>query len=194
MGRGFKYDSKLTTNYCFSLDIHWLKKNGYIQKKCIVSGTLSMRFRNSGRTFQSLIESKEKAVRLVYKHAGEKLSYSIPLTYSECNYGGKRPWFVCPNKNCSKRVGVLFLRGKYFLCRHCHNLAYETQNMSEQFRLLEKAQNIRERIDGSTSTVERFPSRPKGMHMRTYLKRWHRYDKTLNASWGIAANKWGFDI
>lgn len=195
MGRGMRFDSKRTTNSCFSLDIHWLRTKGYIQKFGTTSGILNMRFRNSGRTFEAFTKSNDKAIMLTYKHNGEEMSYCIPVTYSDCNYGGERPWFRCPNTNCNKRVGKLFMAGKYFLCRHCYNLAYETQNMSGPFRLLERAQNIRERLGAkSLDTTAPFPSKPKGMHWKTYYKLKNKHDRTASLCWGMAAKKWGIAI
>jgi hypothetical protein len=55
----------------------------------------------------------------------EQIQYCILFTYTPCNYGGYRPWFLCPH--CGRRVGKLYLGGKYFLCRHCYNLAYRSQ-------------------------------------------------------------------
>ena len=48
----------------------------------------------------------------------------IELTTTDCNYGGYRYWFVCPE--CRLRIGTLYkkpLEGLW-LCRHCHELGY----------------------------------------------------------------------
>jgi hypothetical protein len=45
-------------------------------------------------------------------------------------FGGLRWWFVCPltvnGRPCGRRVGKLYLppAGRYFGCRHCHDLTY----------------------------------------------------------------------
>lgn len=63
------------------------------------------------------------------------LNYRVELTTSKCNYGGVRYWFKCPqsldNRQCHQRVGKLYLPpdGKYFGCRHCHNLTYKCRNI-----------------------------------------------------------------
>ncbi|HSV94796.1 MAG TPA: hypothetical protein VLH94_02375 [Spirochaetia bacterium] len=48
----------------------------------------------------------------------------IELTWSKCNYGGERVWFLCPA--CNKRIGTLYRKplSDIFLCRHCLNLTY----------------------------------------------------------------------
>jgi hypothetical protein len=167
---------------------------GYLKKGNIVSGTVNQRFRNSGRFLSTDIVSTNDTVAVSFKINDEIVKYKIPIIYSDCNYGGVRPWFQCPNFNCNKRVGKLFLRGEYFLCRHCFNLAYETKNMSEAFRLLEKAQNIRERPGAeSLSTMDPFPP-PKGMHYKSYFKLVRKYHYYNNASWGITAANLGISM
>lgn len=48
----------------------------------------------------------------------------LELTYTECNFGGKRYWLVCPK--CGKRVGVLYKKptSELLFCRKCHELRY----------------------------------------------------------------------
>src|ERR1700722_14048018 len=38
----------------------------------------------------------------------------VCLTYTTCNYGGRRPWFICPMPECNRRVAVLYLHGMHF--------------------------------------------------------------------------------
>jgi hypothetical protein len=56
----------------------------------------------------------------------------------------------------------------YILCRHCHNLVYESQRKDHATRLVSKAQNIRRRLGGGASLMEAFPPKPQGMCWRTY--------------------------
>jgi hypothetical protein len=70
------------------------------------------------------------------RNSGEKTDYDykIGLTTTQCRFGGVRYWFICPlSRNgvpCGRRVGTLFLSsgGKYFGCRHCYDLSYESRN------------------------------------------------------------------
>ena len=60
----------------------------------------------------------------------ESLDYSVDLTTTRPRFGGLRWWFVCPlvfsGRPCGRRVGKLHLPpgGRYFGCRHCHELTY----------------------------------------------------------------------
>jgi hypothetical protein len=70
------------------------------------------------------------------RNTGEKTDYDykIPLVTEPCHFGGVRYWFICPlSRNgvpCGRRAGTLFLSpgSKYFGCRHCHDLSYESRN------------------------------------------------------------------
>ena len=119
-----------------------------------------------------MVSAQDGSVVLEYRHthAGESedVSYTVPLTYTSCHYGGRRPWFICPGAGCGRRVGKLFAAGKYFLCRHCYNIAYHSQNISEADRLLGKAQAIRKRLGASTCTWDPIVLKPKGMHWTTF--------------------------
>jgi len=65
-------------------------------------------------------------------------------------------------------VAILYGPGRYFLCRYCYDLVYESQRENAMYRALHKAQSIRERLGGSANMTEPFPEKPKGMHWSTY--------------------------
>jgi hypothetical protein len=56
----------------------------------------------------------------------------IPVVTSQPYFGGVRWWFICPltfdGAACQRRVRKLYLPsgGRYFGCRTCYNLTYET--------------------------------------------------------------------
>jgi hypothetical protein len=59
------------------------------------------------------------------------VTQQVPITWTDCHFGGRRPWFVCSvysdGQHCGRRVAVLYGAGNYFACRHCYELAYESQ-------------------------------------------------------------------
>jgi hypothetical protein len=98
----------------------------------------------------------------------------VHLTWTRCNYGGKRPWFIClggvEGDYCGRRVAKLYGADSYFLCRHCYRLVYDSQRQDYARRKLTKTQNIRARLGSSRSLLEPFPPKPKGMHWSTYWR------------------------
>jgi hypothetical protein len=100
--------------------------------------------------------------------ARQSRSLTVWIEWTPCNYGGARAWFICP-RGCGRRVAVLYNRG-HFACRHCHQLAYESQQESRKYRELHRAQEIRMKLGRSASLVDPFPAKPKRMHWRTYQR------------------------
>ena len=72
----------------------------------------------------------------------------VELVSTSPHYGGLRWWFICP-----VTVGG----------RAC-------QRQDDMNRALSKAQAIRERLGGSASMAQPFPSKPKKMWWRTYRR------------------------
>jgi hypothetical protein len=110
----------------------------------------------------------------------------VALSWTACNFGGERPWFVCPGAGCSRRVAVLYGPGKYFLCRHCYDLRYESQREDKMHRALRRAQKIWEGLGGSANMMEPFPERPKGMHHDTYMRMfWEHHEAEMEQLAGM---------
>jgi hypothetical protein len=106
----------------------------------------------------------------VVRYRAEDVKEPVPLEWTPCNFGGERPWFVCPGDRCGRRVAILYGPGKYFLCRNRYDLRYESQREDKKNRALRRAQKIRTRLSGSANMMEPFPDKPKGMHHDTYMR------------------------
>jgi hypothetical protein len=153
----------LTDNYQV-LDINRLSREGLL-----VHEEWTFLNYTSGETDQEAdlaIRAVVNGVQVVYALARpngdlEYCQYEIATDVTRCNYGSARTWFLCPV--CGRRAAKLYLK-RNFLCRACLNLGYQTQVESKPDRLLTKAQKIREKIGGNE------PSRPEGMHVRTFDK------------------------
>jgi hypothetical protein len=66
------------------------------------------------------------------------------------------------------------LSGRYFLCRNCYRLAYQSQREQPPERALRRANNIRMRLGGDPGMLWPFPGKPKGMHWRTFKRLSHQ--------------------
>ena len=150
------------------LDIKTLKK-----QDCLRPGlSLTSRWTLNGVESASItILTHENALELIYRvrNPGEDWQdrrQHIYLDHTKCNYGGSRPWFICPE--CSRRVGVLYSRG-LFLCRHCSRVAYSSKSENLPDRMLRKANKIRDRL-GADYGLHKPMRRPKGMHRTTFWR------------------------
>jgi hypothetical protein len=166
-GNWYRFNSKNLVESCLNLDVRRLNRKGRLEPW----QRYSWRWQDGNYI---TIETKPQAIELdhtiSYDGDSQKLDYEIPLTWTSCNYGGKRPWFICPGKGCCRRVAKLYSRHGYFLWRHCHNLAYSSQREGKESRLLYKAQRIYKRLGVNTCGDLYSESKPKGMHQTTYDK------------------------
>lgn len=127
-----------------------------------------------------LIRVEQSRVILIYRYrfgseeGWKQVEESVWLTRTSCNYGGTRPWFVCPgvvnDTYCGRRVAILYAAGEYFLCRHCYNLTYASRNENSVARRRRKAEKIRVKLGASTNMLEPIREKPKGMHWKTFFR------------------------
>lgn len=96
----------------------------------------------------------------------EALALGCRVEWTPCNYGGRRPWLVCPW--CSRRRLELFRPALW--CRECLRLGYWSRRVNWIERRRWKAEQIRERLGGTPDLSRPFPRRPRGMHRRTFTK------------------------
>ena len=138
--------SKAIAERSRTLSIFWLKKyiiDGF-QQSGVVTWTFGASENKSSIGYYAVINEDESYIKLNYTYTDnssgnkEDMEYKIRLTTTACNYGGKRYWFICPlsknGKYCGRRVGVIYLIGKYFGCRHCGEIAYDSQMQSDRYK------------------------------------------------------------
>ena len=181
-GDWYRFNKKTTTGKCHSIDVRYLHREDLLKP----GHWFSLRWSRAGRETGSIrctVIGNEKAekVILTYRHRSgqgsewEDVWEPVSLSWTACNFGGERPWFVCPGAGCGWRVAVLYGPGRYFLCRHCYELVYGSQREDKTQRALRRAQKIRKRLGGSDNMMEPFPEKPKGMHLNTYMKLFWEY-------------------
>ena len=68
------------------------------------------------------------AALLDYRLGGEPMQQTVNLRRTPTHNGGHRLDWLCPR--CGRPVRYLY--GAPFLCRHCHDLAYPSQQASHQ--------------------------------------------------------------
>jgi hypothetical protein len=169
-GQYWRYGAKDTTSDYRSIDVRRWKRNGFLDPNQSYSWSWS---RNGKFIASILVRTEPGRVILTYRHRhpGEEWkdeSCPVLLDWSDCNYGGKRPWFLCPARGCGGRVAILYSSGM-FACRQCHQLAYESQREVPFDRAARRADTIREKLGWKPGILNgKGWSKPKGMHWRTF--------------------------
>lgn len=149
MGR-YYFNKKDTVEDTRQININWLLKAGHHDKKSryfsqTVTWTRSGMWGESKNSISYDIDFSDVSkpnIRFRYTvtdrdtQEKEHFDYTVLLTTTSCHLGGKRFWFICPNQHCQKRVGSLYFGQKYFLCRHCLNLVYASQNEDRRGRFV----------------------------------------------------------
>lgn len=174
-----------TTSDYRSLDVRRLHRDGLLAPGQV----FGWNWTRDGDTLGSIvIRTDVDKVILIYRHprnGGDwtPMGYAVPLDWTDCTYGGARPWFCCPATGCGRRVAQLYLGGSgIFACRHCYRLAYDCQRETDDDRATRRAENIRRRL-GWEAGILNFPGRrPEGMHRRTFERLKHQHDRFVSAS------------
>jgi hypothetical protein len=120
----------------------------------------------------------------------QPMCYPVHLTWSSCNFGGQRAWWLCPVAGCGRRVAVLY-GGKVYACRHCHQLTYRTQRELVHDRACSKADKLRDRLGWPAGILNGNGVKPKGMHWRTFDRLEAEHDSLVNQTLAGAAARFG---
>ncbi|MGC1505788.1 MAG: hypothetical protein WA782_16790 [Sulfitobacter sp.] len=169
--------SKQKAEECRSLDVNRFHREG-----CLRPGHAAnwVWWRDKEEVGRIGYRAEEGRLVLDYKvrmYGGdwEPVKQNVNLTYVDCHYGNKRPYFTCPGvvngRPCCRRVGKLFSGGKYFLCRHCYRIGYASQSEARHDRLLRRANKMRMALGGEPGTAYWIAPKPKGMWQRTYQRK-----------------------
>ena len=106
-GNWYRLDKKTTTDECHSVDVRYLHRKGLLTP----GHWFSLRWSRAGRETGSIRgavsrDSQPEQITLLYRHRSglggewEDVREPVPLTWTACNFGGERPWFVCPGAGC----------------------------------------------------------------------------------------------
>jgi hypothetical protein len=148
-----------------SIDVRWIYRQG--------RKIFALSWSRAGKPFgQAYVVVGDDGIFFVFVAPSDEGSECspvikfVPITWTACHFGGRRPWFVCPR--CGRRIAAIYIAGEYVACRRCFGLAYASQQEPVRQRGLMKAQKIRMRLGGSPSMIDKFPDRPKGVHEKTF--------------------------
>ena len=143
--------------HCRQLDVRRWQREGVLRPGYV--GSWHWTDRDTGEERASIgFRTDQGAVTLRYLVDGMPCSQTVRLSDSACNYGGARPWFVCPIHG--ERVAALFLRAGRFACRPCQRIAYASQSDDLCARIWRRQQKAEAKLGP-------YWARPKGMHEAT---------------------------
>ena len=145
---------KTVVEDCLSLDVNRWTRAGILKPGVHLTGSclcVSRTARHGSVSYEVLTEDLARPrVRLSYTWTllvtGEKepLDYAVRLSTTRLGGGGLRWWFHCPlggeSWACGRRVGKLYLPpgGRYFGCRTCHRLTYQSCQESRKDDALDR--------------------------------------------------------
>ena len=153
--------------------------------------------RNDKTVASIRVHTEPEHIVLTYRHQSSgndwtDESYSVRLEWTSCNYGGKRPWFLCPASGCGRRVAILY-GGAIFACRHCHQLTYPSQREADYNRAARRADKIRERLGWEQGIFNpKGWKKPKGMHWDTFERLNIEHDAFVSESLSGIASEFGW--
>lgn len=171
-GSGRRHDGKAVTSSYLCIDVSHLKHSGVLVPGC----HFSLKFESQNSEIEC--ETEDGQVWFYYAVLEGDIYkdeiYSVPLTYSPGQFGGTRPWFICPYINCDKRVKKLYISQRLG-CRHCLNLSHQSKNESISDRMARKADKVRAKLGWRLGILYPEESKPKGMHEKTYQRLLQQY-------------------
>ena len=171
LGSGWYGDrnGKQTTAGSYSIDIRQLFREG----SHLLGQSAKWNWSINGKPVASVgVLITYGDVCITYRHKTHKgywsdVANTVDLEWTDCHYGGQRPWFQCPNRYCGKRVAILYI-GDSIGCRQCRGLVYESQRENECNRSSRAADKLRDRLGWKRGFLHGEGYRPKGMHRATF--------------------------
>jgi hypothetical protein len=184
-GNRWRLGAKRTTDEHHALDVRKLARAGALRPGYCVNWALSPGGKSSPRV-QMLVAQSGLVLR--YKHStsvGEwkRAEYPVRITRTRCNFGGSRPWFLCPARGCGQRVAILYGDDDVFKCRSCHKLAYASSREDLGSRAERRAQRIQRRLGWEPGFLSGPGDKPKWMRWRTYARLSECYSELLLIYW-----------
>lgn len=132
-----RYDRKRTVEDSFTLSMHDFRGLIYPHASGTINWTFIGGFKASISFYISI--NDYPVINLRYRWNDiENIEIPIKLQSTPTNFEGKRWWFTCPlslgGVACRRRVGKIYLpRGaRYFGCRSCHDLTYQSCQEAHQ--------------------------------------------------------------
>jgi hypothetical protein len=104
----------------------------------------------------------------------QKFETSVAIATSPGTFGGLRYWFKCTGVKCRRRISVLYLKAGYLACLNCHNLTYQSRNLSGHRKKLGKVIPMGE-LNRMQHAIKRYSyNNIPTKRVQRFLKKHHR--------------------
>ena len=178
-GRGsglwYRWDKNHTVESVRSIDLRYMRKHGLLNPD--TAGSLQW---GAGGDVKASIgfQCSQSYLQLNFdclSGGGKRqpVIQRILFDRTPCHYGGERLWFLCPR--CGRRVELLYGPSTLFLCRHCHQLPYASQQESYINNLITQKHKLGSRIFNAYE-FGTGSGKKKGMHWSTFNRLNSRFE------------------
>ena len=188
-GRRHNQGGKDTVNDRQNLDVRQLQRKGLLTD----GQSFRWSWKYDGESAGSIqIRLKDDKLTLIYRHKRDEHNWQsvespVRLEWTPCTYGGRRAWFICPAKGCTRRVALLYFGEEgLFACRHCQGLIYECQRENLDDRATRQADKIRAQLQWEPGFLNGHGMKPKGMHRSTAERLAFKHDVYVSTSVSVA--------
>lgn len=152
------------------IDMKYLKRRGWLKPGNRYSLSWSMDGEPIGNINYTAYQTHlllDFKMRDYDKEEWTPITQIVRFDHTHVHFGGQRQWLLCPR--CQRRCRILY-SGTRFYCRRCYRLKYKSQGEDSTQRAITRAQATRKRLGGFEGIDDPFPTKPKGMHWKTYDK------------------------
>ncbi len=149
-GRWTYHDKKRTVEECWAIDICAMVRAVDLSKPGSTSHPFRPTMPTTGKRMSPIRcttkfgDDGKPLLVLTYavgsrRGLKQRVEEVVHLQITRPNFGGVRWWFCCPymvdGEECGRRVGKLYLLpgGRYFACRRCLDLTYESCQKSHLY-------------------------------------------------------------
>lgn len=191
-GNRSRRGASCTTDDCRSIDVRRWAREGMLWPG--YQG--SWEWTRNGETVASIdVRTELNRVVLEYRNRRwggiwREVEEPVCIERTPCHLGGTRPWFLCPNLGCGRRVAILYCRGT-FACRRCHRITYASSNEGDGDRAARRALRIRARLSWDATIMCSHAPKPKWMRWRTYDRLLAEHEALLSRSLQTLAQQFG---
>lgn len=133
----YRFNKKAIVEDAWCLTVRDLNK-GLYPGACGTLTWMQGDFRGASMHVSVTGDHESLTVTLGYAWGNEEVEIPIRMDSTPTQFGGKRWWFICPlavnGKACDRRVRKLYVPSgaKYFGCRKCHDLTYQSCQEAHQ--------------------------------------------------------------